>query len=238
MFVSQDFKLGFRDVNKNYKLTDTALLGFFEDTAGVHSSQVGLGLLDIEKTNLTWFLIYEKVKVLKRLNYGDNIKVTTWTNGKNRLYAFRNYDATNDSGEKVAIASSRWVPINCKDGSIMKLDDSFDVYRDENIINFEDEKTSKIREPENYSKTKEYTVNRAMIDMNNHVHNTYYLSFIYEVLPEELQNTEFDEFEILYKNQIFYNETVKIMYSKDADDNYVVIKSKDESKVHAIIKFK
>ena len=238
MFVSQDFKLGFRDVNKNYKLTDTALLGFFEDTAGVHSSQVGLGLLDIEKTNLTWFLIYEKVKVLKRLNYGDNIKVTTWTNGKNRLYAFRNYDATNDSGEKVAIASSRWVPINCKDGSIMKLDDSFNVYRDENIINFEDEKTSKIREPENYSKTKEYTVNRAMIDMNNHVHNTYYLSFIYEVLPEELQNTEFDEFEILYKNQIFYNETVKIMYSKDADDNYVVIKSKDESKVHAIIKFK
>ena len=106
MFVNQNFKLGFRDVNKNYKLTNTALLGFFEDTAGVHSSQVGFGLLDIEKTNLTWFLIYEKVKVLKRLTYGDDIKVTTWTNGNNKLYAFRDYEATDSCGEKVAIASS------------------------------------------------------------------------------------------------------------------------------------
>lgn len=239
MFVNQNFKLGFRDVNKNYKLTNTALLGFFEDTAGVHSSNVGYGLLDIEKTNLTWFLIYEKVKVLKRLTYGDNIKINTWTNGKNRLYAFRDYEATDDFGEKVAIASSRWVPINCKDGSIMKLDDeTFNKYGAENVLNFEDEKTSKIKEPETYSKIKEYTITKAMIDMNNHVHNTYYLSFIYEVLPDELQDTEFNDVEILYKNQILYNDIVKIMYSKENDENFVVIKSKDESKVHAIIKFK
>jgi len=77
-----------------------------------------------------------------------------------------------------------------------------------------------------------------MIDMQNHVHNTYYLNFIQEILPEELQDKEINEVEILYKNQIFYNETVKILYSKENEDNYVVIKSIDESKIHSIIKFK
>lgn len=239
MFVDQNFTIGFRDINNNYKLTNKALLGFFEDTAGVHSSKIGYGLLDIEKTNFTWFLISLKVKVIKRLSYGENIKTTTWTNGKNKLYAFRDYVATDELGEKVAIASSRWIPINCKDGSIMKLSDEvFNKYEPEDVWNFEDEKTYKLREPACYTKTKEYTVTKAMIDMNNHVHNTYYLNFIYEILPEELQNQEFDELEILYKNQIFYNEKIKILYAKEDEYHYVVIKSLDETKLHAIIKFK
>lgn len=239
MFVSQDFTIGFRDIDKNYKLTNKALLGFFEDTAGVHSSKVGYGLLDIPKTNLTWFLISIKVKVLKRPYYGEKITSTTWAEGRNKLYAFRNYEAKNENGETFAIASSKWIPIDTRDGSIMKLtDEIYNHYGEEKKINFEDEKNYKLKEPSNYTITKEYKVTKAMIDMQNHVHNTYYLNFILEVLPEELQDNEINELEILYKNQIFYNEMVKLLYSNENGYNYVVIKSIDESKVHAIIKFR
>lgn len=239
MFVSQEFIIGFRDIDKNYQLTDKALLGYFEDTAGIHSSKVGYGLLDIPKTHLTWFLISIKVKILKRPYYGEKITITTWAEGRNKIYAFRNYEAKNEAGEIVAISSSKWIPIDARDGSIMKLtDEIYSKYGEKNKSNFEDEKTYKLREPDNYILSKEYKVTKAMIDMQNHVHNTYYLNFVLEILPEELKDKEICELEILYKNQIFYNETVKIMYTKENNNNYVVIKSKDETKLHAIIMFK
>ncbi len=239
MFISQEFNIGFRDIDENYKLTNKALLGFFEDTAGVHSSKVGFGLLDIPKTHLTWFLISIRVKVLKRPMYGEKIKIVTWAEGRNKLYAFRNYQAQNEKGEILAIAASKWIPIDTTNGSIMKLtDEIYNKYGEENKLNFEDEKTYKIKEPSNYTLSKEYTVTKAMIDMQNHVHNTYYLNFVLEILPEELKGKDINELEILYKNQIFYHETVKILYGNENNSNYVVIKSQDENKLHAIIKFK
>lgn len=239
MIISQDFKIGFRDIDENYKLTNKALLGFFEDTAGIHSSKVGYGLLDIPKTHLTWFLISIKVKVFNRPLYGEKITASTWAEGRNKLYAFRNYEAKNEANDIVAIASSKWIPIDATNLSIMKLtDEIYNKYGEENKLNFEDEKTYKIKEPSNYTLSKEYTVTKAMIDMQNHVHNTYYLNFVYEIIPEEIQKKEINELEILYKNQIFYNETVKILYGIEDNNHYVVIKSHDESKLHAIIKFK
>lgn len=239
MYVNQEFKIGFRDIDKNYKATNKAILGFFEDTAGTHSSLVGYGLKDVSKTNLTWFLISWKVKILKRPDYEDKLNVTTWSKTKNKLYAFRNFESYNQNNEKIAIASSKWVPIDIQTGSIMKLtDEIFDKYESENKTIFEDEEKYKLKEPENYSIKKEYKITRNMIDMLNHVHNTYYLDFVYEILPEEFFNKEFNEFEILYKKQITYNETVKILYSKIEEEHFIVIKSYDESTLHAIIKLK
>ena len=238
MFVSQDYIIGFRDIDSEYKLTPKALLGFFEDTAGIHSSKIGYGLLDISKTNFTWFLISIKVKILNYPSYGEKITVTTWSNGKNKLYAFRDYEAKNEDGEVIAIASSKWLPIDTKTLSIIKLtDEIYTKYEIEDKFVFEEEINNKIKEPKSYLISKDYTITKAMIDMQNHVHNTYYMNFILEILPKEYESKKIKDLEILYKNQIFYNEKVKILFSHEEDDYYVVIKSEDESKLHSIITF-
>ena len=239
MFINKDYYIGFRDVDNKYKLTNKALLGYFEDTAGIHSNKIGYGLTNISETNLTWFIISIKMKVLKRLNYSQNLSVTTWSSDRNKLYAFRDYEAKDENGDIVAIASSKWIPIDVRNGSIMKLtDEIYDKYGKEEKTVFDDEKNYKVREPSNYILSKDFIVNHSMIDMNNHVHNTYYLDFIYEILPEELSNIDITEIEILYKNQIVYNEKIKLLFAKEDDYYYVVIKSEDESRTHTIIKFK
>ena len=238
MFVSQDYLIGFRDIDKNYELTNKALLGFFEDTAGKHSNIVGYGLLDISRTKKTWFLISIKLKVFKRPKYSEKITITTWCTERKNLYAIRNYEAKNEKGEVFAIASSKWVSIDAENNSILKFNDELNnEFGPETKMNFEDERTFKIKEPTNYSISKEFQIYKSMIDINNHVHNTYYLDFLKEVVPEEIQNKEINELEILYKNQIFYDDTITILYSKELENNYVVIKSDDSKKVNAIIKF-
>lgn len=78
-----------------------------------------------------------------------------------------------------------------------------------------------------------------MIDINRHLHNTYYMDLAKEVLPDEISfSNEINEFEIMYKNEIKLGEIVKVMYSKVDNYYYVVIKNMEENTIHAIIKLK
>mgnify|MGYP003312477354 FL=1 len=75
-----------------------------------------------------------------------------------------------------------------------------------------------------------------MIDVNNHVHNLYYLDLAYMALPEEVYDKDFSEIDILYKKEIKLGDTVRCLYS--AEEDLITIKNEDESIIHAILKLK
>lgn len=78
-----------------------------------------------------------------------------------------------------------------------------------------------------------------MIDINKHLHNTYYLDIAKEVLPEEIAFVkEYNDFEIMYKKEVKLGDTVKVLYSKADEHTFVTIKNYDEAIIHAVIKLK
>lgn len=157
----------------------------------------------------------------------------------NRLFAFRNYEAINEAGETVAISASRWVPVDVRTGTIIRLTDEIcQKFGPEDKHNFDDEATAgKLREPSGYSIAREQVITTSMIDFHNHVHNTYYLDFVSEILPEDKRGMEMNEVEIYYKNQILHGETVKVLYGEENGSHFVAIKTRDEKELHALIKF-
>ena len=102
---------------------------------------------------------------------------------------------------------------------------------------FQDKKIEKIKEPEKFESETMYTARRRDIDVIGHMHNLYYLYLAYEALPEEeYVKRPFKHIRIQYKNQIKLGETVKCKYTKENEENIVVIKSEDDKTLHAIIK--
>ncbi len=83
-----------------------------------------------------------------------------------------------------------------------------------------------------------FKVPRRDIDVNNHMNNLHYLDYAIESLPENVyQNLDCNNFEIMYKNGAKLGDSVNCFYF-DEDDAYVVVmKSADDSRLHAIIKF-
>lgn len=239
MQITHSFTIGFTDINKANKVTNKAILNFLENTAGIHSSLVGQGLKDIPKTNTTWLLLAWKLKIFERPEYNDTIQIKTWSKNYDKLYAYRNFEILNSNNEIIGVASSKWLCVNPSDLKIIKLTaEILEKYESENISVLDDETNYKLEVPTEYLNKCEYKITKNMLDMYNHVHNTFYLDFVKEVLPEECSDKEFSELEIMYKKQILGNENVKVFYSKIEEDNYVVIKSEDENTLHAIIKMK
>ena len=95
----------------------------------------------------------------------------------------------------------------------------------------------KIKECEEYSFAKDYTVDRNFIDINNHMNNVCYMELADIVLPENVYlKGDCNEFEIMYRKAIKYGEKIKCLYTEIEDSHIIAIKSEDLSELKAIIK--
>lgn len=238
MFVEYKCHIGLRDIGFENKLKNKSLIGFLEDAGGIHSDIAGFGVNDIERTKLSWIILGWKVEIIKRPSYGEELTIKTWSRKTNKFYAFRDYEVYNEKNELIAKGTSKWVMLDIEKGAISTLSEEIVTpYKQENRQAFEEEPKYKVKEPENYINICEYKVNRSVIDVNKHVHNTSYIDIAYEALPEEIYHSEeLNNIEIVYKKEIKYGETVKCLYSKVENEHIVVIKDEKEENIHAVIK--
>lgn len=232
-----NYRLGFTDVGRGNLITNKGVLKILENAGGMHSNQVGYGLNQIEETKLSWVLLNWKVKIIKRPKYNDVVYVKTWARDCSKISTYRDYEIYDKDNNLLIIATSKWAMINIDTKALAKLSDELiSAYQEEEKRVFNEEKIPKLIEPQNYSCKTNYKILRSQIDVNEHVHNLYYLDFATEALPDNVYKMpECNNIEIMYKKQIKFGEDIICLYSNDNNKNIVTIKSKDESILHAIV---
>ena len=239
MIYKEKFKIGLKDVWAKEEVSNIAILEYLEDIAAYHSDSVGIGINTTEETHLNWLLLDWELEVLKRPKYGQVLDIHTWSRGIEKFYAFRDFEVYDEENNLCAIATSKWLLVDSKTGKIARVEQKMaDRYQSEKEKEvFQDKKIEKIKEPEKFESETMYTARRRDIDVIGHMHNLYYLYLAYEALPEEeYVKRPFNHIRIQYKNQIKLGETVKCKYTKENEENIVVIKSEDDKTLHAIIK--
>lgn len=237
MIVEHKVFIGLRDVTANCKLKNTALLSYLEDVGGIHSNIAGFGLNDIPTTGKSWILLNWEIEMYERPKYADTITVSTWSRKIDKLYAYRDFEIKNEEGKIIGIATSKWILYDINNSKIAKMSDEIrKAYTEENKQVFDKETLLKLKIPEKFENCVEFIVNKNLIDINNHLHNIYYVDIANEVIPNEvLKNNELNNVKIMYKKEIKYGETVKAFYTFQDGTHVVVIKSQDENEVHAIL---
>lgn len=241
MFVEHKFYIGLSDINTEKELTNTCLLRYLEDVAGLHSELAGYGVTDMNITRKSWILLSWKVEIKKRPLINDTLNIRTWSRCIDKFYAFRDFEVRDQYDEVICIATSKWVFMDIDKGKLVKISDEIaQKYKPElNNKVFQEHDLEKIKEPSNYTNHIDFKITRNLIDINKHLHNIYYLDIAKEALPENIGlSNELNNFEIMYKKEVKLGEIVRAFYCKENDYNYVVIKSKDETTLHAIIRLK
>lgn len=237
MIYREKFKLGLKDIGKDNKIKNRAILECLENIGSYHSDVVGYGANDTKRTKVSWILLEWKLQVLDRPTYGDELEIHTWARGINKFFTYRDYEIYNKDNKLCAIATSKWALINIETGKLARLtEEIINKYNPEDKYVFLEPDIEKLEIPNESESVLKYTVIRRDIDINKHMHNLYYLDLAYEALPEEIyKKRPFDNVRITYKKEIKLGDFVKCEYSQLNDKYYVVIKSENEKIVHAII---
>ena len=237
MIYKEKFKLGLKDIGKDNKIKNRAILECLENIGSYHSDIAGYGANDTKRTKVSWILLEWKLQVLDRPTYGDELEIHTWARGINKFFTYRDYKIYNKHNKLCAIATSKWALINIETGKLTRLtEEIINKYNPEDKYVFSEPDIEKLELPNESNSLLEYTVIRKDIDINKHMHNLYYLDLAYEALPEEIyEKRPFDNVRITYKKEIKLGDVVKCEYSQLNNKYVVVIKSEDEKTTHAII---
>lgn len=236
MIFKHTYQLGLEDVGIDGKAANRTILAIMEDVAGLHSSSVGFGLLDIEKSGMAWVLLNWHVKILKRPVYMEQVECHTWAREADRICAYRDFEMYNQKGELLAIGASRWLIMNLQRRRPVRIDqESISLYQPElNRHVFEDHVKDLIPVPA-FDYTQQYQILRRDMDVNGHMHNLSYLDAAYEMMPLEIyKNKEFNEISLTFKKEIREGDLVTASYKQLSETGCQIVFT-SEAQVNAVV---
>lgn len=225
------------DINKNMR--PVALLNLLGETSGEHSNS-SVGEIDkFEVLNYAWMLNRWKVRIDKYPRAKEKIIIETWTSNIDRFYANREFLIYNEKEEIIGRASTLWIFVDINKRRPIRIPNELkEGYKivDERVFHeFYDFKEKIIMD--DYL---DFGVRRSDIDYNNHVNNTIYLSWILESVPEEIFNNYLlSEFEIIYKKETKYGNTIlsgtiQTSNNNDTIEYYHNIINEESKEIHAM----
>ncbi len=238
MIFKHEYEVVVKDLGKENKISNKAILGFMEEIASLHSSTIGYGVNDATRNEVAWILMDWKLQVIERCDYGQVVHLNTWVRETDKFYSYRDFELYDEKDKLIAIGTSKWVLVNVKTKHITRIPEEltkkYNPEFEKNVFN--EAKLEKIIEPKQYLSNIIYSVKRSDIDVNHHMHNLYYLDLAYEALPEDIYlKKEMNNVRINYKHELKLGDVVKCLYTYENGKHIVAIKNEEESKLYAII---
>jgi acyl-ACP thioesterase len=174
---TEKIKIRSYHVDMHRKLTLPKLCSFFQDIAGNHTVECGVGWEVLQNANMFWVLSRLKIEICTYPDWEDEITIRTWSNGLQGLMAIRHFQVLNSSGHEIIKAISSWVMVNIQNRRLVRADDYMRDFPLNNEWLFESSpgKIEAIQNPLSYTPTK---VSFTETDMNRHMNNVSYIDRI------------------------------------------------------------
>ena len=228
-----DFKVQYVDIDSYGHLSEYGLLKYLQEIACLHADSRGFGLKDTENNRLAWIILNWQIDFISKPLWNTGIHIKTWASNIDNVSCYRDFEVTDDIGNKVAIASSKWVLVNIDTHHITKITPEIKTAFEPIEPSVFNGELAKLQEPENFDSCFDYTILRRDIDTNQHLNNLNYIMLAKEALPEIMS---FNHIEVLYKHQCILGDKVVFLCKKENNGYIIALKNEDKTVLHSIIK--
>ena len=207
---SQRYKVRSYESDTTGALKAVSLLNYFEDAAGEHANQLGVGGHDLMARKFSWVLSRLHLKVFRYPHWEDRVTLRTWPYGWKKIFAMREFELSGENGEILALATTTFIiidlekkkPVNA--GAILP---DFPLYADR-ALHDSLGPMPRLKTDLPYLE-RPFLVRLNDLDLNRHVNNAVYVEWALETLPDELgRNSGPAELEVAFRGEIGYGDRV------------------------------
>ena len=166
------------DTDAAWRLKPSSFMNLAQEAAGRHAVHLGFGYDDLIKTNTAWILSRVHVEFIDAPKWRDDITLTTWHKGLNRLFFLRDFILTDAQGRERVKATTSWLVLNLETRRLVRdpklMEDG--TICTENVIESPADKVvmPKESEPEFVM---DHIVAYSDIDTNAHANNAMYMQW-------------------------------------------------------------
>lgn len=192
------------DVGADGRARLTAVGGWLQETAGHSADALGFGEDVLRERGLTWVLVRQQLRIRRLPAAGERLRVRTWPSSCVRL-GWRGYEIFDAAGRLLLEGVSGWAVMELRSRSLCSLPHDLlraypaDVHPVESIA-----ARAPARVPA-VERESPLRVRHDDVDINGHVNNACYLSWLAECLPQEERST-LSLLDISYRAETFPGE--------------------------------
>lgn len=200
------------DTDAAWRLKPSSFMNLAQEAAGRHAVHLGFGYDDLIKTNTAWILSRVHVEFIDAPKWREDITLTTWHKGLNRLFFLRDFILTDAQGRERVKATTSWLVLNLETRRLVrdpKLMEDGTVCT-ENVIGTPADKVvmPKESEPEFVM---DHIVAYSDIDTNAHANNAMYMQWAMDAVDyETASKCPVKEFTINFNHELKAGETVTL----------------------------
>ena len=215
-----------KDVDFNDMIRPTAILDIFQDAAGLHAKDLGVGYEMLKQKNYAWVVLYQKFEIMRKLPYLDTVLIHTWPKPKNRLEFAREYLITDKKEEPLVKGISNWVVIDLNSRGLIRSDSIMFDGEYVEYTNYPERCKRKLSLDSSLIETYfDYIVSLDDIDHNGHMNNARYLNILQNYLFTFGSKKYMKTVEIAYLKEAKYKDHLRIGHfvieNKEAFIGYV-----------------
>ena len=192
------------------------LLNFLQETASLHAGERGFDFPVIHPETGgvgAWVVAQMRVHIDHYPLWRDTLRFDTFPYGVRGLFAHRDFIFTLTDGTPCGIGTTRWMLIDPETRRAVRVPETVKAFDEPRAPVFgAGDAFMRLRYPDapETEYANEYRVMRAHIDLNRHVNNVHYVTWMLESVPETYARSHrLTDLEITFRSETLYGETVR-----------------------------
>lgn len=219
MYFTETYEPRLSDYNAAGNLSFEAMLQILENVGRHHTMMVYDKVAD---GGVAWVLVDWRIEISRRPKQFQKLHIKTWVHGKAPAStAYRDFIIADDKDRELMRASAKFALVDIKARKMTRISaELFNSYGPEKETAFSVD-ASRLQPPDAFDAAQPILLRRSDIDYNGHVHNTRYIDFLLDALPEEaFKADDFTHLRIVYRVAVEPNSNAEIKRA-EMDGGYI-----------------
>lgn len=185
----QEYTIPCYDTDASGRLKPASFMNLAQEAAGQHAVYLGFGYDDLIATNTAWILSRVHIRLVDTPMWKDDVVLTTWHKGLNRLFFVRDFRLTDKEGRTRVEATTSWLVMNLETRRLVR-----DPQLREGSECLEDviaTPAGKVQMPKDVEPQLmfEHLVAYSDIDVNGHANNAMYMQWAMDAVDYDIAST-------------------------------------------------
>ena len=229
---TKDLTIQCYETDASWRLKPASFMNFAQEAAGNHAVYLGFGYDDLIASNTAWILSRVHVEFIDTPKWKEDITLTTWHKGLNRLFFLRDFILTDKDGRERVKATTSWLILNLETRRLVrdpKLTEDGTVCS-ENVLETPADKVQMPKDIEALH-VMDHLVAYSDVDMNAHANNAMYMQWAMDAVDYDIASTmPVKEFTINFNHETKPGDVVAIYKARiiEGEGRRVFIEGKVE----------
>lgn len=187
---TKDLTIQCYETDAAWRLKPASFMNFAQEAAGNHAVYLGFGYDELIAKNTAWILSRVHVVFNDTPKWKEDITLTTWHKGLNRLFFLRDFVLTDKEGRERVKATTSWLVLDLATRRLVrdpKLMEDGTVCTDNAI----ETPADKVQMPKDIEAVHvmDHVVAYSDVDMNGHTNNAMYMQWAMDAVDYDIAST-------------------------------------------------